>query len=411
MSEVSARISNPHVLVAILAAAFNLRIGIVSIGPVIEDVRLDTAMSSGLAGALTTIPFLCMGAFAFLGPPLVQRMGSARVMIGALALIAVGAVARSAVSEAWGVLATTLPIGLGIALIGAGLPGVVKERFANRAGAVTGAYVASLSVAVAIVGFGLVPLVELLGGWRAALAMTAVPAALAVVPWLGLSARRWRTPEPAARSTAAVAVPGDPRVRDERPLGRPRLRPSSTSLLLGLVFGLQSLSFAGMVSWGPAIYEQAGWSPQEAALVTSSIGIFTIISALIFPPLSDGRDRRLWIAAIAIFMGIGVLGIALLTTTGAWLWLTMFGLGTGAVFPLMLSLPLDLHDSPADVADTTAWMLGIGYLIAALAPVLVGALRDATGGFTLAVSLLGVLAIAAGVLSLFARAHPPHTPT
>ncbi|MQA72906.1 MAG: hypothetical protein GEU88_00890 [Solirubrobacterales bacterium] len=107
-----------RILIAILAAAFNLRIGIVAIGPVIDEVRADTSMSSGVAGVLTTIPFLCMGTFAFLGPPLAQRVGAARVVIGALALIAVGSAARSAVAEAWAVLAATLPIGLGIALIG-----------------------------------------------------------------------------------------------------------------------------------------------------------------------------------------------------------------------------------------------------------------------------------------------------
>lgn len=390
MTDISARASSPHVLLAILAAAFNLRIGIVSVGPVIEDIRADTSMSSGLAGVLTTIPFLCMGLFAFVGPPLVQRLGSPRVMAGALGLIAIGALGRSAATAAWLVIATTLPIGLGIALIGAGLPSVVKQRFPQRAGAVTGAYVSSLSVAVAIVGIGLIPLVEALDSWRAALAFTALPAGLAILPWLGLIQRR--------RGSRAGHVPA----ADAPPRWR---KPTSTSLLLGVIFGLQSLSFAGMVSWAPAIYEEAGWSAQAAAQTTTSIGVLTIVSALIFPPLSDGRDRRLFLAVIATVMGIGLFGVALLTTSGAWVWLTMFGLGTGAVFPLMLALPLDLHDSPRDVAETTAWMLGIGYSTAALAPVLIGALRDATGGFTLAISLLGSFAVAAGALSLLTRSR------
>ena len=387
MTEIAARASNAHVLFAILAAAFNLRVGIVSVGPVIEDIRADTAMSSGLAGALTTIPFLCMGLFAFVGPPLVQRLGSARVMQGALALIAVGALARSAASAGWLVIATTLPIGLGIALIGAGLPSVVKQRFPGRAGAVTGAYASSLSVGVVIVGVGLIPLVDALDGWRAALAFTAIPALVAILPWLGLTKRR-DAPITAASEQALAWS-----------------KPTSTSVLLGLIFGLQSLSFAGMISWAPAIYEDAGWSAHAAAQTTTSIGLFTILSSLIFPPLSDGRDRRLFVAVIATVMGIGLFGVALLTTSGAWVWLTLFGIGTGAVFPLMLSLPLDLHDSPSEVAETTAWMLGLGYSTAALAPVMIGALRDATGGFTIAISLLGAFAFGAGALSLVSRAH------
>src|SRR5690606_2755181 len=155
-------------------------------------------MSSALAGVLTTIPFFCMGAFAFLGPPLVARVGAGRVIVAALASIAAGSVARAVAGAPWLIIATALPIGLGLALIGVTLPVVVKVRFAARAGAVTGAYVASLSTGIAIVGFGLVPLADALGGWRPALALTAVPAVAAASLWLAGGASRPRSaPAPA----------------------------------------------------------------------------------------------------------------------------------------------------------------------------------------------------------------------
>jgi CP family cyanate transporter-like MFS transporter len=111
-------------LVAILAAAFNLRIGIVAIGPVIVDIRADTAMSSAVAGILTTVPFICMGAFAFLGPPLVRRAGEGRVILGSLGLIIAGTLLRSVGPSARMGLLATRPSGLGIALIGVPLPAV-----------------------------------------------------------------------------------------------------------------------------------------------------------------------------------------------------------------------------------------------------------------------------------------------
>jgi CP family cyanate transporter-like MFS transporter len=60
-----------------------------------------------------------------------------------LTLIAIGTVLRSLAPSPSLILTATLPIGIGIALIGVTLPVVVKEYFPERGGAITGAYVAS----------------------------------------------------------------------------------------------------------------------------------------------------------------------------------------------------------------------------------------------------------------------------
>ena len=47
-----------------------------------------------------------------------------------------------------------------------------------------------------------------------------------------------------------------------------------------------------------------------------------------------------------------------------------------------MTLPLDVADDPADVGAAAALMLGAGYVISALSPFVLGAVRDATGSFT-----------------------------
>ena len=59
----------------------------------------------------------------------------------------------------------------------------------------------------------------------------------------------------------------------------------------------------------------------------------------------------------------------------------MLGIGNGAIFPLMMTLPLDAADRPEQVAGVVGMMLGIGYCAGALAPLAIGALRDSTGSF------------------------------
>ena len=52
------------------------------------------------------------------------------------------------------------------------------------------------------------------------------------------------------------------------------------------------------------------------------------------------------------------------------------------MFALVMTLPLDIEVRPEKVAALVAMMLGFGYTIAAIAPFLLGAIRDATGSFT-----------------------------
>ena len=48
---------------------------------------------------------------------------------------------------------------------------------------------------------------------------------------------------------------------------------------------------------------------------------------------------------------------------GAWVWAAIAGLCTGAMFPLVMTLPVDVGRRPAEVAAVAAMMLGVGYTI------------------------------------------------
>jgi CP family cyanate transporter-like MFS transporter len=372
-------------LAATLVAAFNLRIALVGIGPVIEDIRADTGASSAVAGLLTALPILCMGVFAFAGRPLVVRFGARRLIAGCLVVIGAGTVLRAVMPSGLTLILATVPIGVGIALAGVALPPVVKDRFPTRAGLVTGAYVASMTLGAAIFSFLVVPLSDALGGWREAFAASAVTAAVAVPVWL-LADRG------GAEATAPPRLGAPPGMR--------------LLLLLGLLFGLQAIPFSSMISWVAAIYRDAGWEAGHAAVTTGLILLIGVPAAAMVPGLSDGRDRRLWILGAALLAAAGVLGVALAPTAAPVVWLALFGLGNGAMFPLVLTLPVDFGHGPEEVARLSVWTLAIGYLLSALGPVSVGALRDLSGGFELPMTLVAGIAVGAGVLAL-ALPRPP----
>ena len=91
-------------------------------------------------------------------------------------------------------------------------------------------------------------------------------------------------------------------------------------------------------------------------------------------------SRRALLTPPGVFLAVGALGIAL-DPSHALFWCCMLGIGNGAIFPLMMTLPLDAADRPEQVAGVVGMMLGIGYCAGALAPVAIGALRDSTGSF------------------------------
>jgi MFS transporter, CP family, cyanate transporter len=370
------------VLVGILAVSFNLRIGIVSIGPLIDEIRANTGMSSGVAGLLGAVPFLCMGIFALLGPALAARYSSARVVAYSLAVLALGTLARAAAPSAALVVLGTVPIGIGIALTGLVLPGLVKENFPGRSGAATGSYVASLALGGGLAALTMVPLANALGGWRGASAVTALPAFVGLLFWARVRAR------------------GDIRDESLRLRAAGKWRPGPQGLRLGLMFGLQSMCFASVISWVPALYRDEGWTSGKAALTAAAVSLLVAPAGLVMTRLSEGRDRRIWVFWTAVVMSSAVLGMSIGPDTLPWLWVVAFGLGTGSIFSLMLTLPLDLRDSQTEIDELTGWMLGLGYILAAAAPAIVGVGRDLSGSFEIPLIAMGVLGFGAGFVAM-----------
>jgi CP family cyanate transporter-like MFS transporter len=113
------------------------------------------------------------------------------------------------------------------------------------------------------------------------------------------------------------------------------------------------------------------------------------------------RFRYLMVAAGGL--ALAMLGIVLVPSGGV-AWSALAGVGLGTIFPLCMAATVDFGHDAQEVTRATGIMLGGGYLIAALAPVALGALRDRTGSFTAGIwMLLGIslilLAICAFVAS------------
>ncbi len=373
-------------LVALFFAGLVFRPQIVGAGPLFPLIQKDLDASHAVIGLLGTIPVLCMGLFAPPTPHVVRRLGT-RVGIGlSMVLVGVFGVGRAVVPGVVLVILLTWGIGLGMGLGGAMAPVAVKERFALRSGFATGIYTAGIQSGSAISSSVAVPLAHGLDGWRASLAIfSAVTCALSV-GWFVLMRR-----EPAHARPL------------ERPAALPWRRP--VAWLLVVIFGLMASTYYGLTNWLADSYVERGWSDSRAGWVFAVLNIAAIPGSLLVPWLSDHvGGRRPWLVVVGAAYLLSNVGFVEFSGA-AWLWAVLAGAASAGMFSLVLTLPLDLEHDARTVGAMVGMMLGLGYAIGATSPLLLGAVRDATGTFT------GSLWIVAGFSAalLAAVACVPHT--
>ena len=361
------------------------------IGPLVGQVQADLGMSHGVAGLLSTIPVLCMGFLAPLGPVLGASVGPKLGVAICVALVAVFGVARAFVPDATTVLLATIGIGVGMAVVGPILSMIVRARLPHHPASGTGAYVVGFVIGGTITAALAVPLADGFGGWRGSFAIVSAAGFASLVAWLVLM------PRDEGHVRARPALP-------KLPWRRP------SAWLLGAIFGSQSILFYGCITWLGSVYVERGWSAAQAGGLIALMTGIGLVSTLAIPAFADRiGTRRSQLTLAALFSVAGTLVIAL--TPGeppgsllALLATASLGLGIGAYFPLALTLPVDVASDAADAASISAFMLLVGYTLAATSPVVLGLVRDATGNFGSVVWIL--VGISVLMIPLALSLHP-----
>lgn len=359
----------------LLVVALNLRAALAGYPPLLPMVRTELGLSSGLAGAIQAGAVLAMAAGSFGGARLVARLGAERALAASVAVLAAGCLLRGVPTGATLALGTAV-VGLGIGTAGVCLAGVVRARFASRAGALTGGYVTTMMIGATVASAIAVPLAAVFGGWSPTVAVWAVPALLALALWVPLT---WRI-QPVAATMACSA----PRWSRFARLGACYM--AGTSLLV-----------YGWMTWLPPYYQSLGASPRLAGVLLAVWSIAQVPAALLVPALAERRKRwRFWasVSLASVAAGtVGALVFPLPPLVGPWLWVTLIGFGSGAGFPLGLAVIAWRSRDAASGAATSGLAMGVGYTAAGFGPLVMGLLVDVTGGYSAAIAVLLLAAL------------------
>jgi CP family cyanate transporter-like MFS transporter len=341
---------------------------------VLGDVRTDLGAGPAWVSVVASVPTICFGLAGLAAPLLGRRLGMARAVGLALAVLTVGLVLRVLDGPAV-VLAGTFVACGGIAICNVLIPVVVKEAFPLRIGTVTGIYTAALATGAGL-GAALTPRLEPLLDWRLTLATWALLSVGALAVWAA-----------GARHSGAVvrAAAGDRRPG--------RLLRSPLAWTVTVFSGLQALYAYTVLGWLPEVLVTAGVDRPTAGLLLGVTQLIGVPVSMIVPPLAvRARAQSGW---AVVLTGGGVLGIVGLLVAPAALplvWALLLGLGMG-VFPLMLTLISLRTDSPADTAGLSAMSQSTGYLIAAIGPFLFGVLHTPGHGWTASLWMVLVLLV------------------
>lgn len=369
----------------IVAIGVNLRPLLTSISPLMTTIRDATGLSFYGASLLTSLPVVAMGLGAFGTGWLARRLGETRGVALGLVAIAMACAARAFAASGGALMLTAAAAGAGVAAIQALLPAVMKQRFATRVPLAMGLFSASIMGGGGL-GASVSPLVARVGGsWHLALAVWALPAIAALMLWLALN--RHTSAKSAHRAKTIDHGAHVPVWRKRR------------AWALGLHFGLVNGGYTSLVAWLPAYYQQHGASVEASGSLLAAMTVFQAACALLLPLAAAAfTDRRPWLIAGLCAQLFGVLGLAFWPETAPLLWVAAAGAGLGGTFSVTLVTALDHSGDHRVAARLVAFLQGLGFVIAAIAPIIAGRVRDLTGGFTaawimLAVSIAAMIAL------------------
>jgi CP family cyanate transporter-like MFS transporter len=375
------------IAVALLWLAGNaLRLTILAVPPVLATIRDEFALSATQVGLLSSIPPALFAVAALVGSLLVARLGVKGALVGGLALVAAGSALRG-LSTGYGVLlATTVVMSIGVAIMQPIMPTTVRQWLPHRIGLGTAIYSNGLLVGEIFPTLLTIPVILPLfaGSWRLALVFWSVPiAVIAIVTWL-------------------IA----PRVHAEHAALPRKWLPDWH---LGLVWRLAGLFLCINAIYFSAnafipIYLASAGRPDLIGGALAALNFGQLPASLLLLVVAGRLERKAWPYIVSGLVSLlSLVGFVTMVGPTTIVWAALLGFSDAAALIVGLTLPALLcrHE---DVARTSAGMFTVSYAGAVIIAVASGALWDATRIPALAFVPIGLCALGLAAAAFALRA-------
>ncbi|HEU0166641.1 MAG TPA: MFS transporter [Chloroflexota bacterium] len=346
-------------LLPLWLAGISIRITVLSIPPLLPAIHDRLHLDEKAVGLLTALPVLLLALAAVLGALVIHRLGARLALLLGLAGIALAGAARGIGPSVYVLFPMTFLMGCGIAICQPALPALVAQWLPERVPLGTATYSNGLLVAEAL-GAGLtLPLIlpAVGGSWPLALAcwslfvvftMVVVAAITRPVPVEAWPARQWW-----------------PAWQDPQ------------TWKLGLLMGMGAIPYWVPNAFLPDFLRSAGHSELIAVTLTS-LNLAQLPASFVVALVPRLVQRRWPLVLGGVLILAATAGLLLSAPTLAPIWAAALGFVAGMHFILNLALTPLIAD-PGDVHRLSAGIFSISYSLTFLAPLVGGALWDATG--------------------------------
>ncbi len=384
---------------------FVFGLSITGLAPLVSLIMPELSISASAMGAV-------LGAwqfvYIFVAIPLglaLHRFGPGRMLVLGAVIIAASGFLRAAAGSYSALLIAVALFGLGGPILSAGIPQIVGRWFKGpERGLAMGVYITGPAIAgiIAYAATHAVLLPWLGGDWRAVLRVWAWCAVAAAAVWLAIWLGGRRLAGASSQPSSFEAGTGSGLAAAREMLGN-----RSVILLLAAAIGSFTIDH-GMRNWLPEIIRASGHSAEAAGFLAALPVVVGVFSALVFPRLAVPMRRPL---VLRTLYGLSAAGLVLLHAPSPPLLiagLVLIGLASGAMMTVTL---LTLIEQEVVGPGRAGLAGGLFFSLAEIGgvggPVLIGAMRDATGGFGLALWLLAGLAclLFANTFAIFAKAR------
>lgn len=336
-----------------------MRTPITSIPTVINNIAATLGVQATSLGILTTLPLICFGVFAPFVPIISRRLGNELTIAIITVILFIGSYMRIINQPL--LFVSTILVGLAITFMNVLLPAIITDNMPAKIGTMTSLYTLSMTF-FSVFGAGLSAPIAQKTSWQFVVQLISLIALITFIVWLPNVRFNRRDKAVTTSKTASVWQ-------------------NKTAWFMLFYFGLASLIFYTLVAWLPTMAIAAGISANTASLLAGLFQLASVPTSFLMPILAvrtHNRTRLIVIAAVATLVGIVALMIPIHSVIYFAIINIILGLATAATFSLTMTMFGLKTKTPEQTRNLSGMAQSIGYLIAAVGPVLTGALQNMT---------------------------------
>lgn len=387
--ERSARANTLLAALLLWLAGNALRLTILAVPPILALIRDDFALSATEVAILSSIPPALFAIAALAGSLLVARLGLLHALLGGLVVTAVGSALRGMSGSYAMLLATTIVMSAGVAMLQPIMPTIVRAWLPKRIGLGTALYTNGLLVGEVFPTLLTLALVlPLLGGsWRASLVFWSAPiAVIAVLVW-------WLAPR----------TPDTMRARGGT------LHKWLPDWHMGLVWRLGAFFLCINAIYFSAntfipIYLASKGRQDLIGGALAALNFGQLPASFLLLATADRLQRKAWPYILSgVISLVAIAGLVFDVGSATIWWAAVLGFSDAAALILALMLP-PLLCKPEDVARTAAGTFTLSYGGAVVVAIVGGVAWDASGIPALSFVPLAACAVAFVALTVLLRA-------